>query len=463
MSPSRGDHAPAWQALLLATLAALSPACSGDDGSGPATPADAGLADTGLADTGQTDAGLADTGPADAAPASDQGSPEPADLAAADLGTADLGATPDLAWDDPYPAPRGALLPLDGQLLLGVDVAGHGRQYMVVDTGAIRSALHEGLLRDVRNGVGRADLSFGPGLDLPDYEVIAADLAKAEDYIGVPLGGLIGLDLFQRFFFALDYRQRRVHVAGAMPASAPPEHRDGTLPLRLPVELVQGMPVVEVELGGRTLRLIADTGSGVTLIKESLLPAAALEQAVSGYTWYTSYGSDPGRLLRLPGLRVAGAAVEDTWVVAVPDEHHLARVFEAIGVSVDGFLGFPVYRRFFLEIPPGLNEYLLYPDPAGDPVAATEWDRVGVELSRSEGKVLVDMVFRPSDAERQGLLPGDELRAVDGATAADLPLDELRLRLRGEPGSLRHLRLQRAETALERDVAVDRLLPPAQP
>ena len=77
---------------------------------------------------------------------------------------------------------------------------------MVVDTGAVRTAVHEPYLRDVANGVGIATIDFGDDIVLPDYAVIAADLSEAEDHIGVHLSGLIGQDLFQRYFFGLGNR-----------------------------------------------------------------------------------------------------------------------------------------------------------------------------------------------------------------------------------------------------------------
>jgi len=357
-----------------------------------------------------------------------------------------------------FPAPIPLTFPLDGQPLLPVRVDGGEPQPFVVDTGAIRSAADETLLRDVVNGVGLGTFDLGDGVVFADYEVLAADLAEAVDVIGVPLMGLIGQDLFLTLWFGVDYRARQGYVASTAPSEPPPGY-ETVAPVELPYDLVQGYPVVTVHAGDAELRLIADTGSGVTLIDETRLSPEVLANGLTGYVWYTSYGSDPGTLVRLPDVDLAGLHVPGTWAVALPHEHHLSQVFGMMGIQVDGFLGYPVYREFFVGIRGGEHAYDLWPCAAPDPLAATEWDRVGVEVRRSAGATLIDMVFAPSDAAAQGLLPQDRLLRVDGAEADALPLDQLRLALRGVPGEPRTLTLLREGQEVDVTVQIDHLLP----
>ncbi len=382
-----------------------------------------------------------------------------ADLATDPAEAPDVEIRPDADAQTPsYPAAIPLSFPLDGQPLLPVRVDGGEPRPFVIDTGAIRTAADPALLHDVANGVGTATFDLGDGVVLPDYEVLAADLAEAVDVIGVPLQGLIGQDLFGQLWFGVDYRARQGYVAPTAPDAAPPGYAT-VPPVELPYDLVQGYPVVTVEVAGATLRLIADTGSGVTLVDASLLPPAVLEAGLVGYTWYTSYGSDPGTLVRLPDLELAGRSVPGTWAVAIPHQHHLSQLFSLMGIQVDGFLGYPVYREFFVGVRGADHAYDLWPCAEPDPLAATEWDRVAVEVRRDAGATLIDMVFVPSDAATGGVQPQERLLRVDGADADALALDDLRRVLRGTPGEVRTLTLLREGLEVDVTVTVDHLLP----
>ncbi|MBW1873293.1 MAG: aspartyl protease family protein [Deltaproteobacteria bacterium] len=361
-----------------------------------------------------------------------------------------------------YPPQRSAVIPLDGQVLFPVALDSENRPFhMVVDTGAVRSVAEEALLREVVNGVGKVTIDFGHGLVLQDYEVIAADLSEAVNHIGTPLHGLIGQDLFFDYFFGLDYRNSKVYMDELVPESPPPgfSTNDG---VNLTYELVQNMPVMNVDIGGRTAKLIADTGSGVTILTRSFVEQQLLESGLEGYIWYTSYGSDPSTIVRLPSIKLGGIEVADSWAVVVPDDFHLKQVFEMLGIYVDGFIGYPVYRRFFIEIFGAENRYVFYPYPNNSHVDANEWDRVGCEIMRADGQVTVDMIFAGSDAAAQGLAAGDILVAVDGTQVSTLELDQIRLMLRGSPDDSRNLSIVRQSNNLELYLAVDRLLPPLQ-
>ncbi len=355
------------------------------------------------------------------------------------------------------PTEREVLIPLDGQVLFPARLDGTDA-HLVVDTGAVRSAFSETLLRDVVNGVGVTTVDFGDGIVFDDYEVLAADLSEAENHIGVPIHGLIGQDLFQQLYFGVDYRRSRAIVSRTAPDTAPEGWGEADR-VTLPYELVQGLPILTVDVEGSQARLIADTGSGVTLLTESRVPAAWLSTGLEGYVWHTSYGSDDATIIRIPSLGLGSVSVEDSWAIVVPDEHHLAAVFSAIGLEVDGFLGYPVYRSFYWGIRGADMTYEVFAQLGEDPLALTEWNRVGVELVSTGDRVLVDMLFHPSSAFDEGLEVGDDLRAVGGVPIENLGLDDVRKLLRGNVGEVRDLGLVRDGLPMQVTVEVDALLP----
>jgi len=359
-----------------------------------------------------------------------------------------------------FPPSLDAVIPLDGQIMVPVALDDRpGHFLLVVDTGAFATTVDERLVRDVENGVGVVTLDFGNGVLFEDFQVFAADLSLAENYIGIPIYGLIGQDIVQQMYFGLDYQASEVTAASPIPDLPPPAFVD-TPGVDVPYTLEQLMPVVEVNIGGQTARLIADTGSGVTLLTKSFVSQALQDTGFGGYLWHTSYGSDPGTIVRLPTLGLGGHEVADTWAVVVPDDYHLKELLESIGVFVDGFLGYPVYRRFYVAVHGPQSKYRLYPYAELSHIDAYEWDRLGLEVRREDDLVRVDMVFEPSDASAMGVLVDDVLTGVDQEPVTDLPLDEVRLLLRGTPGDVKTLELERAGAPVTLQVAVERMLPP---
>jgi predicted aspartyl protease len=374
-------------------------------------------------------------------------------------------AGPDVAADAPteadaeplVPTEREVLIPLDGQVLFPARLDGTDA-HLVVDTGAVRSAFSKTLLRDVVNGVGVTTVDFGDGIVFEDYEVLAVDLSEAENHIGVAIHGLIGQDLFQQLYFGVDYRRARAIVSRAAPSTAPTGWSEADR-VTLPYEVVQGLPILTVDLEGTPARLIADTGSGVTLLTESRVPPSWLSAGLEGYVWHTSYGSDEATIVRIPSLGLGSVSVEESWAIVVPDEHHLAAVFSAIGLEVDGFLGYPVYRSFYWGIRGADMTYEVFAQPGQDPLTQAEWNRVGVELVSTGDNILIDMLFHPSSAFDEGVAVGDELLTVDGVQIESLGLDDVRKLLRGSVGDVRALGLVRDGSPVQATVKVDALLP----
>lgn len=81
---------------------------------------------------------------------------------------------------------------------------------------------------------------------------------------------------------------------------------------------------------------------------------------------------------------------------------------------------------------------------------------VGLELTRSEGRVLVVTPIDGTPAERAGLRAGDVIVSIDGAPISDLPLNVVVHRLRGPLGSRVVLGLFREGFAAPREVSLVR-------
>lgn len=363
---------------------------------------------------------------------------------------ADTGAD---AWSSAYPL---SVSP-DGQPMLAGSLDGVDCLW-ALDTGASSFFVDDDLATGSRGY--RAAVTVGP-VSYEEARVQPLDLAEVEAYLGVDLGGLAGGAFFADRVVVLDYPGRRAWFHDALPEDAPP----GTTGVAadLPYALQADVPVVELDVGAAApVPLVADTGSGVTLIPESVF--AGIDDGtlprLEGYVWKTTYGEDDAFVTRIPSLGAGDLAVAGTWAVVVPDDHHLAALFERAGIAARGFLGYPFYRELVVGVDGPGSAFRLWGAEGGGQVDPREWTRVGVELVQRDGGFLVEMVYRPSDADDRGLIPGDRVAAVDGAALDGLSLDEARALLRGEAGETRTLSLSRQDGDLDVDVAVDALLPP---
>ncbi|MDP7115296.1 MAG: PDZ domain-containing protein, partial [Myxococcota bacterium] len=232
--------------------------------------------------------------------------------------------------------------------------------------------------------------------------------------------------------------------------------------------LPSSIPVMEASVSGpggqADIDLIADTGSGVTLLLESVFDAIddGSLLRLEGYIWGTNYGFDDGFLTRIPTLSAGDGAAADvaySWAVVIPDDNHLWALLEGNGIFADGFLGYPFYRRFVVGVDGHEDRYLWWPYEGDDHVDPQEWTRIGVEPTWRDGGFTVEMLYRPSDAEDQGIEVGDRITAIDGTDLTGSTLDDLKHLLRGDVGDTRVLDLQRGDLDIQFTVSIDDLLP----
>ena len=364
-------------------------------------------------------------------------------------------------WEDGWPVE----VTLDGQVLIEGSFDGGEPIWWAMDTGADITYVDAEIVGS--EGATTGDVVIGP-LDLPQYDVYSLDLSEAEAYIGWDLGGLMGQDLFSGRFTAIDYKGGEAHFFDEVVEVAPEGVIDGGLLVETHYDLPLSIPVMTVSLssdaGEVELQLIADTGSGVTLITEDLFDQIddGTLPRLEGYVWATMYGSDEGFVTRIPWITFgdsAETAIGDSWAVVVPADNHLLPLLRSVGLDCDGFLGFPVYRRFFLGVDGLEDRYLWRAYDGNEHIDFDEWNRVGIEPVEREGEFVVEMVYRPSDAETQGIEVGDVIAGLDGNDLEHWALDNLKQGLRGSVGDTRTLTIRRGEEEMEFVVGIDALLP----
>lgn len=81
---------------------------------------------------------------------------------------------------------------------------------------------------------------------------------------------------------------------------------------------------------------------------------------------------------------------------------------------------------------------------------------IGVQITHLSGRVTVTAVFREAPAEQAGMIVGDRIVRVDSADATDWSLDQARDAIRGPPGSVVDLQVERDGVAGAIALAIER-------
>jgi hypothetical protein len=349
------------------------------------------------------------------------------------------------------PAPGVVTLPLEllgSTPLVSVRVNGSLPLMFILDSGASPCVLDEALARRLRlaaigtgaaSGAGkgttpyrsyRSDaVSFRAGLaGFTCPKVISLDLSAQPAILGRRIDGILGTGLFSQYVVEVDYDTAtlRLHPRDSFTYRGPGETLSLTFEDEVPHIIVR-LTVPGVPPADR--KLLVDTGSQDAvddeLVLQSKTPLTSVEGGVGlGQTYRVSFGTFS---------HVRLGSFELTNVPAV-----------APGVPL---IGGEVLRRFrlFFDYPHSRltfepNAHLHDPFSTGGP-------QLSLRAVPSESAVRVQDVPAHSAAAQAGLVVGDVITAVDGASVAELTFTRLHALLT-RPGAAFTLTIRRANRPL---------------
>jgi predicted aspartyl protease len=145
------------------------------------------------------------------------------------------------------------------------------RQNFLVDTGTAPSIINESVVKKlglktaattlaavgktvVTEGAVLPELTLGP-IQANALHVQVKNLAQVERDLGIPLAGIVGMDVLSQSSFHLDYERREMEF-GAISGEGIPVSFDART----------GIAVAQVMLEGRMVRMLVDTGSDQVLV-----------------------------------------------------------------------------------------------------------------------------------------------------------------------------------------------------
>ncbi|MBC7447508.1 MAG: aspartyl protease family protein [Hymenobacteraceae bacterium] len=262
--------------------------------------------------------------------------------------------------------------------------------------------------------------------------VLSGDALQLSRYVGEPVAGLIGYDVFRAFV---------VEVRGERPWLAlhdPAQFRAPRKAAQLPLVLRAGKPYVRARvtqvaaaaaLDTLTATLLLDTGAGHALSLETgshpalHLPAerrrAQLGRGLSGPV--------NGWLGRAQNLELGPYRLRYP-LVSFPDS---AAARAKVRVPRQGTIGYETLKRFRVWFDyPGRGLWLRATGRLREPF---EHDMSGLEIvarGASFSSFVITHVEAGSPGDEAGLLPDDLLLAIDGRSASEFSLTSLGLLLR---------------------------------
>ena len=327
-----------------------------------------------------------------------------------------------------------------------------------VDIGNDALVLAEPLARDLGLDLsslppgqpGRSAASSSPapplrlgGMPLDVDSVPVRVFAGAHGRAGVGVEVQIPAGALRHHHVVFDYPASRMTVA--RPGSRKP--RGTAIPCR--VNPGTGLLMVAATLDGETAWLGVDNGSAGTWVSDTLSKQWQARHpdwphatgAAGSANFFGFPFESEGTLMRLPELGLGPLRARDVAVLGL-DPSMFDWYSKKSAGPVLGFIGANVLRGFRLEIDfPGQMTWW----QAGPPAARRDLDIVGLTLRPEPGggTTVTGVVAKDGRPVVAGVEAGDRVIAVDGRDLATARMGEVVEALRGEPGAMRTLVLER--------------------
>lgn len=282
---------------------------------------------------------------------------------------------------------------------------------------------------------------------LRDQVFYVLPMAGLEEAEGVEVDGLIGYEVFKRFVVRIDY------AGSLLTFTLPAAFRETGAGTAVPFTFDGQTPQVQGELDGVPGTFSIDTGSRASLTltapfaREHGLEAkyAPRFEAMSG--WGVGGGvrsaMTRAKVLKLGSVEVPGPVTD----IARSEKGAFADRYDA------GNVGGGVLRRFTVTF--DYPNQRLYLEPNAAFPRPDSYDRAGLWLNRAGAELEVKDVVAGGPAAEAGLKAGDRIVAVDGTSAAEIRLPDLRVRLRTEkPGTPVRLTVRTGEATREATVVL---------
>jgi hypothetical protein len=265
--------------------------------------------------------------------------------------------------------------------------------------------------------------------------VLEEDFLRLSEYVGVPVHGIFGYEIFNNFVVTIDFSKKELILMRPDKYRYKPKKGD-----KHPLIIEDTKPftdAVTLFADGREhpIRVLIDTGAGHALLlnntpKETFrLP----QKVIRAQLGRGLNGVINGNLGRIDKLRL-GRFTMDNIVASFPDSIAFGSKLRA-GQDRQGNIGCELLRRFKVTMNYS-QSYMVLKPVRSRMREKFEHDMSGLEI-RAEGidlhSYIVNHVAEDSPALKAGLMEGDQLLFIDDHAASDLNVSEIyKLMQRGD-------------------------------
>jgi predicted aspartyl protease len=315
-------------------------------------------------------------------------------------------------------------LPAGGPNRILIDLApeaGQRRFPMMLDTGATYSVVSRSFAREM-------GVSVRPAKETPYRRAtrLGRDLQflvhLGSDSSTHPSGyGFVGGNFLGRYVLEIAFSERRVRFLDPQQYQVP-ERVDDPAETIVPLRVVSDRPFAEVEMHGRRIRVLVDTGDpfGLSLLRSSARELGVEGVPVEGLVVWGSRGRIQATVGEARQVRLGSLELEPLPILLYRSNDNQAG---ASGAS----LGYDVLSHFDVRIDMPRRRMWLRRNEGREATLFggnyPQMRRTGAYLEPKDDAVLVRFVFPDTPAARLGLEPGDWI--------SPLVMDDLQLDLRG--------------------------------
>ncbi|MFN0048253.1 MAG: aspartyl protease family protein [Cytophagales bacterium] len=289
---------------------------------------------------------------------------------------------------------------------------------------------------------------------------LSEDKLDLSEYVGMPIHGVLGFDLFGSFVVKIDFRSQIITLTD--PAKYKYKSRHGQ---QLPISIEDGKPYImasttSLENKEIPLKLILDTGAGHGLLLEMAgnqaiqLPEKTIARQLGKGLNGTIYGQEG----RIEQFKIGNYSLSSV-ITSFPDTNlKSSRIFK--NTNRQGNMGCEVMRRFDVIFNYQKGYVVLKPNKKTfkEPFERDMSGMIVVAKGKNFEKYLVDEVYVGSPAYLAGVKSGDELLIVNYQTCSYLSLSEINQQMLKGDGKKIAMVIRRGKEILKVEMVLRRMI-----
>lgn len=291
--------------------------------------------------------------------------------------------------------------------------------------------------------------------------VLDSDILRLSEYVGVPVHGIFGYDIFSNFVVTIDFQLREIVLT--QPKRFKYRKSKGD---KYPITIENTKPYLDVmalldDEKSLPLRVVLDTGAGHALLVDRSTNTTTMplpDKVIRAQLGRGLNGVINGSLGRIRGLRL-GRFELDNVLTSFPDSAAFGMKL-AKGPERQGNIGCELLRRFRVTF--NYPEKYIVLKPVRRMMRQSfEHDMSGIEL-RARGEKFrnyyVDKIVAGSPADLAGLKEGDELLFVNNSPVGTITISDIYKLLQKGEGKEISLVLRRGNELVVGHVVLKRLI-----